>query len=129
MLLCCRCRITSYNVCYTKLLRMQEAISNEIAVNDENHILIILANLFYAVDKKYEELQIVKISGKNTDLAPIQIRIKPEYIESLADGMVKMNLKDSKQYTEFINGRYHGFSISTYLRKHPIGVGHRNNFV
>ncbi len=107
--------------------KMQEAISNEIAVNDENHILIILANLFYAVDKKYEELQIVKISGKNTDLAPIQIRIKPEYIESLADGMVKMNLKDSKQYTEFINGRYHGFSISTYLRKHPIGVGHETN--
>lgn len=93
-------------------------------LNSDNHIIQVILNLFYAVDKKYIEENILRVKSKNSLQEPITIVMSNAYFDSLAAAMVLANKNGNKQYLKYKEGNYHGYSITCFFRKHSRGVGH-----
>lgn len=92
-------------------------------LNSENHIIRVILNLFYAVDKKYIEKNILRVKSKSLQ-EPITIVMSDTYFDSLAAAMVLANKNGNRQYLNYKEGHYHGYSITCFFRKHSRGVGH-----
>ena len=96
-------------------------------LNGSNHIIQIIINLFYAVDKKYIDNNIMRVKSNDSTKIPISINMTREYFEGLAAAMVEENERGKNQYLQYINGCYHGYSITCFFSKHSRGVGHETH--
>lgn len=88
------------------------------------HIIDVILNLFYAADKKYIENDIMRVRSAVKGKAPITVEMNAAYFNSLAETMVNENAKNKRQYMQFRNGVYHGYSITCFFNKHSRGIGH-----
>lgn len=98
-------------------------LSNE-NLHGLTHIIDVVLNLFYAADKKYIENDIMRVRSAVKGKAPITVKMNAAYFNSLAETMVIENTKNKRQYMQFRNGIYHGYSITCFFNKHSRGIGH-----
>lgn len=99
-------------------------LSANSSLNDLNHIIEVMLNLFYAADKKYVENGIMRIQSAVPGERPIQIEMNEAYFNELAANLVEENDKNKNQYMKYVKGIYHGYSITCFFKKHSRGVGH-----
>lgn len=104
--------------------KMLEVNSN---LNGNKHIIEVVLNLLYAVDRKYIENDVMRVKGKIGVKEPVKIVMKKEYFEGLAASMVLANDRGKNQYLQYRNGCFHGYSITCFFSKHSRGVGHETH--
>ena len=112
-------RITSYNVCYTKLLRNNEEIINQWAKKSSKHIPIIGGHIFYTYLKKSNIL-------KNN-------KIREFYPKNRINILITLGRQEdySNEITKAINISTNK-NIIWHFREHPTNFNvfeDRNNFV
>ncbi|MBO3334067.1 hypothetical protein [Clostridium perfringens] len=102
---------------------------------DEEKIFRIILNLNKAIEKQYSENGILIAVKRNRNEEGIALKVLFENISKLSDNLVNYNeIHKNGQYLKYINGDFHGRSISNYYNKAKIGLGHetqsetRDNF-
>ncbi|MCT4613474.1 MAG: hypothetical protein N4A49_01215 [Marinifilaceae bacterium] len=92
---------------------------------DESKIFKILLNLKKAVDKQYSDKGILVATRKISNKEGVVINLLGDDIFEIANYLVETNkVHEGGQYFRYLNGSYHGRSISNYYYKHMNGVGH-----
>ena len=111
--------------------KMNDTLKQPLRSNKIYHILI---NLSLSVHKCFMPDQNGRlwIQSVNSDEPALQCTLDgylDEFLDSFADFMVNMNAKHSNQYLKWVNSRYpfHGRSVTTFIWKHRLGIGHETN--
>lgn len=102
---------------------------------DEEKIFRIILNLNKAIEKQYSENGILIAVKRDINEEGIAVKVLSENISKLSNSLVSNNeIHKNGQYLKYINGDFHGRSISNYYYKAKIGLGHetqsetRDNF-